>query len=122
MRARKGFSKIVMIIMVVFIIASGVYIYSNISNKKSPDEIKLIDSLAQTSLFASDCLTTGGIVSQPTPDSSICAISGVNQSPVWPTLPTGWKYSDSNISNSDKLKIKIVSGNKEINCDTKGCR
>lgn len=108
--------------MVVFIIASGIYIYSNISHKRSPDEIKLIDSLTQSSLFAADCLTTGGKVNQPVPDSSICAISGVNQGPVWPALPAGWKYSDSNISSSDKLKIKVVSGSKEINCDMKGCR
>jgi hypothetical protein len=122
MLKRKGFSKIVLTVIAVFIIGSGVYIYNSLSNKSSVDEDKIIADLNNARLFASACLIAGGKVNQPVSGSNICVARGATGNQIWPTLPTGWKYSTSNFLSKDNLSIKVVSGNKEINCDSKGCR
>jgi len=122
MLKRKGFSKTVLLIMAVFVIGSGIYIYKSLSQKLSPEEVQLMADLTKVRSYASACLIAGGKINQPVSGSSICAARGATGNQIWPALPTGWKYSTSNLLSKDNLSIKVVSGREEINCDSKGCR
>jgi Na+-transporting NADH:ubiquinone oxidoreductase subunit NqrF len=119
---KKGFSKIVILVVVVVLIAGIYTVVKYSSTNAEVDKTEKIKEVNTAYNVAKLCVNKGYKVSAPEANKSVCSqtVGSVSNSK-WPTLPSGWSYDKtSSFLAVSTMKLLVNTDDKKIEC-TKAC-